>query len=184
MKNIFKSKFFSHFKRRNVIIVAVVLLLGVAVYVNYRWFYNPTDDIGYGQNNGQSAPADANGGGNGDTANDYFAAADLSRQQARDEALEVLQAAVTTSGDDKEQLQSTLAQISRIAEDIENEANIETLLLAKGFTQCVAVINGDSASIIVSADGNGLLPTQVAQISTIVYEQTGILPANVTIIEK
>lgn len=183
MKNIFKSKFFSHFKRRNVIIVAVVLLLGVAVYVNYRWFYNPTDDIGYGQNNGQSTPADANGD-NGNTANDYFAAADLSRQQARDEALEVLQAAVSTSGDDKEKLQNTLAQISRIAEDIENEANIETLLLAKGFTQCVAVINGDSASIIVSADGDGLLPTQLAQISTIVYEQTGILPANVTIIEK
>jgi len=183
MKNIFKGKFFSFFKKKSVIIVAIVLLLGVAVYVNYRWFYDPVNDVGYGDSDKVNAGADDNKQGDQATA-DYFTAADLSRQRARDEALEVLQAAVSNYGDDKEKLQSTLAQISRIAEDIENESNIETLLLAKGFTKCVAVINGDSASIIVSSDSDGLLPTQVAQISAIVYEQAGILPANVTIIQK
>lgn len=182
MKNIFKGRFFSFFKKKSVIIVAIVLLLGVAVFVNYRWFYDPVNDVGYGDSGKVNADADT--GKDDQTVSDYFTAADLSRQQARDEALEVLQAAVSTSSDDKEKLQTTLAQISRIAEDIENESNIETLLLAKGFTKCVAVINGDSASIIVSSDSEGLLPTQVAQISAVVYEQTGILPANVTIIQK
>ncbi len=183
MKNIFKGKFFSFFKKKSVIIVAIVLLLGAAVFINYRWFYDPVKDIGYGDSDKVNAGADDNNKG-GQVSADYFTAADLSRKQARDEALEVLQTTVSTCGEDKEKLQTALAQINRIAEDIENESNIETLLLAKGFTKCVAVINGDSASIIVSSDSDGLLPTQVAQISAVVYEQTGILPANVTIIQK
>ena len=65
---------------------------------------------------------------------------------------------------------------------MESESNIETLVLSKGFEKCVAVVNGDSASIIVKSAG--LLPSEVAQISEIVYEQTGILPSNLKIIEK
>jgi len=75
-----------------------------------------------------------------------------------------------------------LSDITRIALDIEREANIETLITSKGFAQCVAVVNGDSANIIVQS--NGLLPNEIAQINEIVYEQAGILPANVNIIEK
>ena len=180
MKNIFKSKFFTRLGRRNLMIVAIVLLLGAAVYVNYQWFYDPTADMGYGNNNMDGQPVD---GSTDESVTDYFASADLSRQQARDEALEVLQATVDASASDAE-VQGALAQIARIAEDIENEANIETLILAKGFEKCVAVINGDSASVVVSAAEGGLLPTQVAQISAIVYEQAGILPDQLTIIEK
>ena len=73
-------------------------------------------------------------------------------------------------------------QDHRIALDIEREANIETLVTAKGFAQCVAVVNGDSANVIVKSDG--LLPNEIAQINEIVYEQAGIVPANVKIIEK
>ena len=180
MKNIFRSKFFSRIGRRNLMVMAIVLLLGVAVYVNYQWFYDPTADMGYGDNNMQDQGASNEGEGE---VTDYFASADLSRKQARDEALEVLQATVDASSSEDD-VQGALAQIARIAEDIENESNIETLILAKGFDKCVTVINGDSASVVVSCEGEGLLPTQVAQISTIVYEQAGILPDNVTIIQK
>jgi len=65
---------------------------------------------------------------------------------------------------------------------IEKESNIETLITAKGFENCVAVINGDSARIIVS--GSQLTPAQIAQINEIVYEETKILPVNITITEK
>ena len=182
MKNIFKSKFFTRLGRRNLIILSVVLLLGVAVYVNYRWFYDPTADIGYGSNNMDSGDTNV-GNQSQNQETDYFASADLARKQARDQALEVLQAAVNNPTDETD-VAGTLAQISRIAEDIENESNIETLLLAKGFTKCVAMISGESASVVVSCAEEALLPTQIAQISTIVYEQAGILPANLTIIQK
>jgi hypothetical protein len=65
---------------------------------------------------------------------------------------------------------------------MEQEANIETLIMAKGFDKCVAVINGDSARIVVS--GTQLTQAQIAQINEIVYEQANILPVNVTITEK
>ena len=177
MKNIFKSKFFTRLGWRNLVVIAVVLLLGAAVYINYRWFYEPVVE----------PPADdsANAGNQTpqDEGMDYFAAVSLSRQNARDEALEVLQAAVDNPTDSVD-VAATLAQISAIAETIEAEANIETLVKSCGFEKCLAVINGESASVIVSASAEGLAPSGVAQITAIVYEQAGILPANLTIIEK
>ena len=74
------------------------------------------------------------------------------------------------------------AKISKIAVDIQNEANIETLVKAKGFEECVAIISEDSVSVIVSAES--LQAAQTAQIFNIVYETTGITPERVSIINK
>ena len=78
--------------------------------------------------------------------------------------------------------EQALADIATIAATIETEANIESLIKAKGFEECVAVINGDKANIIVKSDG--LKPNELSQILEIVYLQADILPANVTISEK
>ena len=77
---------------------------------------------------------------------------------------------------------AALADISRIALEIEQEANIESLVMAKGFENCLAVINGDTISVIVETDG--LLANQVAQIKEIVFSETGISPVGIKIIEK
>lgn len=113
---------------------------------------------------------------------DYFASISLQRQQARDETMEVLQSVATSSTALEEAKEAALVDINRLALDIEREANIETLVLSKGFEQCIAVINDKSCNIIVKT--NGLLPGEVAQISEIVYEQAGILPSDLKIIEK
>ena len=76
-----------------------------------------------------------------------------------------------------------LLEISELAKAMEAEANIETLVLAKGFEQCVAVINGDTCSVVVNSEGE-LLPAQISQINEIVYEQAGIQPTNIRIITK
>jgi len=113
---------------------------------------------------------------------DYFASIALQRNQARDEAIEVLKTVTTSETALEEAKQSALDDINKMARDIEREANIETLILSKGFTQCIAVISDDKCNIIVET--SGLLPGEVAQISEIVYEQTGIVPENLKIIEK
>ncbi len=168
--------------RRNLIIIAAVLLIGAAVAVNYFVFYGDEGKINYGDSNmgDLNAGADA---GNENNADSYFTAAALSRQQARDEALEVLQTVLANESAKDEAKAEALADISRIALEIEKEANVETLIRAKGFEECVAVISGESASIIVKGDGE-LLSSHVAQIGEIVYEQTGILPVNVKILSK
>ena len=73
-------------------------------------------------------------------------------------------------------------KISQIAVDIQNEANIESLVKAKGFEECVAVIAEGSVSVVVKAES--LQAKDAAQILTIVYETTGIAPENVSIINK
>ena len=75
-----------------------------------------------------------------------------------------------------------LLEIAELARAMEAEANIESLILAKGFEQCVAVINGDTCSVVVS--GSELQPQQISQINEIVFEQAGIEPANIRIVTK
>ncbi len=116
-----------------------------------------------------------------DEGSDAFSEMTLSRKKARDEALEVLTGVAESSTAIDSMKQEALSSLQAIACDIENEANIESLVMAKGFSECVAVVNGDTASVIVKTDG--LLDSEVAQISEIVYEQTGIHPDNLNIIE-
>ena len=113
---------------------------------------------------------------------DYFAAIALQRDQARDEAMAVLKTVTESETALEEAKQAAMTDINKIAADIEREANIETLVMSKGFEQCIAVISDDKCNIIVQT--SGLLPGQLAQIAEIVYEQTGIIPENLKIIEK
>ncbi len=174
----FKSKLFSKIGKRGIVIACAVLLIGAAVYLNYQWFYGAGDDLGYGDNN-------MTGGEGGDTVNvsTYFSATQLSRQEARDEALEVLQNVVESEDSLAATKEAAMAEMSQIALDIQNEANIESLVKAKGFENCVAVISGDKIHVVVASEEE-LIASQVAQINEIVYEATGILPTNVKIMRK
>ena len=172
--------------KKNFIIAGVVLLIGAAVLLNWVLFTGGST-TGYNYDKPSSVVNNQEETNDGTKAeepakNTYFSATQVSRQKARDEALEVLKTVVNNESADEVVKNEALTGISAIASEIEKEANIESLITAKGFENCVAVLNGDSASIIVSADT--LQPAQLAQINTIVYEQTGILPTNITIINK
>lgn len=173
------------FGKRNIIIVCAVVLIGLAVYLNYLWYYDSVSNIGYGDNNmSDQSGEDLNVSVEAeDTSEAYFSATQLSRQQARDEALEVLEKVVSSEDALEVTKEEALEDISRIAAEIEKESNIEALIVAKGFEKCIAVVNGENASIIVKSDEE-LVSSQIAQISEIVYTSAGILPANTKIIRK
>ena len=164
-------------------VTVAVLMIGLAVYLNYRWFYDPVDSLGFGENNMENNYSDSVGtDASVNNANDYFTAAALTRQQSRDEAIDVLSLVVSSSDADEQTKADAQAKISAIATDIQNEANIETLIKAKGFEECVAIIGEDSVSVIVKAET--LQAKETAQILSIVYETTGIEPSKVSIINK
>ena len=167
--------------KRNLIIAGAVLLIGVAVALNFALFTgNKEGGYDYDQPSGNITD---NGSNNTtDTSAEYFAATQVSRQRARDEALEVLQAVVDDPDSTETAKAEAMESIAAIADEIQTEADIESLITAKGFEKCVAVLNGDTASIVVSAEG--LQASQIAQINAIVYEQAGIAPAGITIITK
>jgi stage III sporulation protein AH len=123
-----------------------------------------------------------NASGDAQNKNDYFTSTALDRKEARDEALDVLKM-VTESEDATEEAKAEAqGKISKIAVDIQNEANIETLVKAKGFEDCVAIISDNAVSVIVSAES--LQAAEAAQILSIVYETTGINPENISIINR
>lgn len=169
--------------KKTVIIAVCVLLVGVAVLLNVILWNIPANDAqgltpsDAALSGAEPVQGDANASDDG-----YFAEMMLSRNQARDEAIEVLSGVLNSETAVAEMKADAQSQINRIATDMEREANIETLIASKGLGESVAVISGDSANVIVRlAD---MTEAQVSQISEIVYEQSGIVPANLKIINN
>lgn len=117
-----------------------------------------------------------------ETEESYFANAAYERQRSRDETLELLQTVVDSSESMPDAKNKALESMTKIASFMESEANIETLVKAKGFDDCVAVINDDGINVIVKT--TGLLTYEVAQIREIVMNELDIPVANIKIIEK
>ncbi len=113
---------------------------------------------------------------------DFFALAVINRTQVRDSALEVLREIAQNPDSLPDAREDALASIASIAEDMTNEADIETMIKAKGISDCVAVISGDTCSVIVKTQG--LDEEEVTQIVDIVYEKTGIKAQNITVVES
>ena len=175
------KEFFKTRAAKSIVVASSALLIGLAVYLNYQWFYDPAGSLGYGDNNMDDNYSDSQNA-SGEAQNDYFTSTALDRQEARDEALDVLKMVTESQESSAEAKAEAQAKISKIAVDIQNESNIETLVKAKGFEDCVAVINGDGATIVVKTGGDEtLLPNQIAQINEIVYEQAQIKPVNIKI---
>ena len=183
--------FFMKAGKRNLIIACAVVLIGGAVWLNWLFFSNNDDGYDYTGNTGMSGELDNSknptSGGNTDVSNtdtdSYFTTAQVSRQRARDEALEVLNAVIENANATEQVKAEAVAEITKISLEMEQEADIESLLVSKGFEKCVAVINGDTASIVVKCSET-LTPAQLAQINASVYEVSGIEPINITIVGR
>lgn len=100
----------------------------------------------------------------------YFAQMRLSRQTARDEAVTLLQEVIAyAEGEDVTQSSQKLEAI--IAEALA-ESQIESLVIAKGYEDCVAYISEEGISVAVSMPEEGLQQGDVSLLADIVMAQT------------
>ena len=113
----------------------------------------------------------------------YFASARLNRQQARDSALEILQQAAADAMADQSVIDEANTSIQTLANNTLSEAQIENLVTAKGYSDCVCYINENSASVVVAATESGLTEADTAKIAEIVKEETGLSASQIKIIE-
>ena len=188
------KNFFTKAGKRNLIIVCAVVLIGAAVWVNWLFFSdNDGDGFEYSGGNGMSGELDNSknptsgneeGSGNVTSTDSYFATVQVSRQRARDEALEVLQAVLDNANATDEVKAEAVAEFNKISAEMKQESDIETVLLSGGFEKCIAVISEGTASVVVKCEEGKLTPAQLAQINTVVYEYSKIEPVNVTIIGR
>lgn len=117
------------------------------------------------------------------TATDYFAAVRLSRQQARDSAVNLLQEAMAYSEGDGAKDTESAMELEQIVQTALSEAQIESLVIAKGYADCVAFINDNGVNVIVSKTENGLTDTDVARIRDIVISEANVTADAIKIIE-
>lgn len=111
------------------------------------------------------------------TGSDYFASARLTRQQARDNALSLLQEAAEQENADTAVANEASEGIQVLASYTLKEAQIENLVTAKGYTDCVAFMGDESVSVVVSTKSGELTAEDVAKITDITMTETG-LPAD------
>ena len=133
------------------------------------------------------APDGAEGGtqteGGGESGTGYFDSARLNRQQARDSALSLLQEAAASEEADQTMKDEANAAIQTMASLTVSEAQIENLITAKGYADCIAFIGDNSVSVVVAATETGLTDSDVARITEIVTQETGMSASQIRIIE-
>ena len=187
--------------KRNAVVAAVVLFVCGAVYLNWSYQKGQTEDVGKtlgeaelvsmqtadpllsASPNPSATPAASPDPSTNAQSSGYFDAARLNRQEARDSALSILQDAAADESATETIKAETSAAIQTLADYTVSEAQIENLVTAKGYADCVAFISDGSVSVVVSASADGLTDADVARITEIVTGETGIEASNSKIIE-
>ena len=193
--------------KRSAVVATVLLFVCAAVYLNWRYAgqtaetaktaaADPADPAsaqeGEDQNVkvlGQAAlvggvPPEAEDGTEAmETAGTYFDTARLSRQQSRDNALALLREAAEQEGADQEAVSEANLAIQTMAGYTMLEAQVENLVKAKGYADCVAFMGDGGVSVVVSTAGDGLQTEDVAKITDIVLSETDYTADQIRIME-
>lgn len=170
--------------KRPAVVLAVLMLVGASVYLNWRYADNveETDKI-----LGQATLVNENGEGvsvtNDAAENDYFATARLSRKQARDSAISMLQEAEIDENATEDVCNEASQTLQVLAGYTVAESQIENLVTAKGYADCVVFMGSDSCSVVVASGEEGLTATDVARIKDIVINETQYTAGQIKIME-
>ena len=172
--------------KRNIIIAAVLLLVCAAVYLN--WSYNnrwgsadnamvEAEDKNMAEANGTDAEASE-----ATEVSEYFSEARLTRQESRDQALTLLQTAAQSESASQETIDSAMDAIAAMANWSMQETQVENLLIAKDFADCVVYMSSNGVTVAVPAPVEGLTEAQVAQITDTITAETDYEAAQIKII--
>lgn len=194
--------------KRQLVLASLVVALGAAVYLN--WVFQgeepliATDTLtsagelgaaqlvnGKGSDNQSSAPSTSSEASKAPDSSEsvptaakvdeYFTEAKLSRQKARDASVDMLEKVLSDASANDAAKKESVEQAAQIAQNIIQESNIESLIKAKGFADCVVFIQKDECSVVVRSDG--LLPNEAIAIKDIIGGQAGIAYDKIKIIE-
>ncbi len=170
------------FGKHHVVLALMVLALGAAVWLNMK-FSSTEKYLGEAtlvNDNKVSSGQAVQTGAKAEQDTDYFEKAKKDRQKALDEAQEMVEETLKSANATDSERESALKSTGEIAARIEKAANIETLLIAKGFEKAVVVIGESDVSVIVKSEG--ITTAQTLQIQDIVTAQTNVSLGNIKIV--
>lgn len=187
-------------KKRQIVISTLVLALGVAVFMN--WYFagseaqlraaevlDASKNLGDAQYVNMTTTVSDDNAASGEQAtvpqgaqeSEYFSQARLNRQVSRDKALDILDEIINNTSADEAAKAQAVKSAAKIAANIKTESDIESLVLAKGFADCITIMEDDGVQVIVK--GEKLNDSQILQIKDIVLKQAKVSVENISIIE-
>ena len=185
--------------KKNAVIATVLVLVCAGIYLNWAYAgHDETQDLTETLNADQvlgdttmviaqsdDALQTAATEGLDETAGaaDYFAAMRLSRQEARDSAVTTLQETIAYAWDDTAATSASSDTLDDLMAVSLQEAQIESLIIAKGYTDCVAYMTDDGINVAVAAPAEGLQDADVALLADVVTGQSDYQLADIHIIE-
>lgn len=173
--------------KKRAVVATVLLFVCAAVYMNWRYAGSLEDTSKVLGESALVSGEKAGESGSGteqvtSTGDDYFSTARLSRKQARDNAISMLKDASTDETADQSVLNEAAETLQVLAGYTVSESQIENLVTAKGYADCVAFMGAESISVVVE-DKDGLDSTDVARIMDIVVQETGYAPNQIKVLE-
>lgn len=185
--------------KRNAVVAAIAVFVCAAVYLNWSYeqetqagkvlgestMVGKEDPLVNGSSGGEAQSGEAQGEREKDAAaeSSYFATARLNRQQARDSALTLLQDAAAREDADQSVKDEANATIQTMADYTVTEAQIENLVVAKGYADCVAFISDESMSLAVAVPEGGITNADTARIVDLIQQTAGFTADQIKIIE-
>lgn len=175
--------------KKNMVAAGVLVTVCAGIYINWLYTGDKTVDLmdtldSEKVMSDQLVIGDSMvqvGGDQLNTVTDYFAAVRLSRQQARDSAVSLLQEAMAYG--DQSEVNTSSVKLEQIVQTALCEAQIESLVIAKGYTDCVAYMSDDGISVAVASPEGGLKDGDVALIADIVMSQSDIKMPQIRVVE-
>ena len=113
----------------------------------------------------------------------FFEQARLKREKAHDEALDTIRKTMKSSSLSAEEKKEYTDQMTAGLEDLNAENEIETLIKAKGFADCLCFLQSGRADLTVMTSGEPLTAAQVAQIRDVVLSKSTVPAQNITVVE-
>lgn len=147
-------------QKRHIVLAALILALSAAVFINWRFqgadnkIIKPTSkELGVATyvNSDITSTDDEVMGVSKTTKNSdsYFAKAIVERQQFHDKAIDLAQETLTLSDSSDEARAKAVEQLNKLEETFVKEGNIEGIIKAKGFSECLCYISDDSCTVTV-----------------------------------
>lgn len=180
-------------KRRQIIMAALIVVLGAAVFVNW-YFTNYNSNLG-GDNTGATGEnvqnlgeaqlvgnkSDTSSSSDAVSLKEYFAQIKLNRKSSREDAMDNINAVLDSAEVDSKLAQSVAQSLDKLVATIEVESAIETLVSAKLGCECVAVYGDKTVQVIV--EKGKMTDDAVLQIKDIVLKNSDIPADGITILE-
>ncbi len=185
------------FGKKELVLSALVIAVGTAVYLN--WQFDPgrgnskakeDDDLGVAHyvnaeiatpdtarsevssRRENTSSADSVSSSMPTDEENYFAKVRLERKQIQDDLIELAKEVIESTDTNAKGRKEAVEHLNKMTDIIQQQANVENLIIAKGFDDCVAFIQNDECSVVVT--GQELKSDLLIAIKDIVMGQTGI----------